>query len=193
MVPRETLKLSNQNDMLDVELNKATKADLEAELELFREIEGIEVAPTADLTNNEKRSAEVERLQKEHGIPVRLSQEFADANPDLAKVLIDNGAQIGDIVFAEEADVETAKEMETKRLAALETGNKEGDENAPTKPIARKAPEPEDLVYLGKSTVIKVVDAIAHGRSYKDVYTAHGESYRLTHEEFERDVTPRQN
>lgn len=95
-----------------IDLKKAKTADLEAELALYTEA-GIENVPAADtLKNNKDRVAAIEALQKEHGFPVKLDAEFVQENATLAKVLMDQGAAEGSIVFAEAADLETSQKLD---------------------------------------------------------------------------------
>ena len=94
-----------------VDIKKAKTAELEAELALYREA-NVPVKAAEELTNNAKRVEEIENLAKEHGYPVKLDADFIADNAVLAKHLIANGAKEGEIVFAEDADVEVVQKIE---------------------------------------------------------------------------------
>jgi hypothetical protein len=92
---------------------------------------------------------------------------------------------------------EPAKQEDTQEeITHAEESQKEEStaETSVDKPADTK-PEPvasadAELVYLNK-TVTGVNNAIINGKSYKDVSVASGETFRLTPQEFERDVAPR--
>lgn len=216
--------------MITKALADAKKAELEAELELYRE-GGIEDVATFGFTSkNSDRVAEIERLRALHGQPVKLDAEFIDSNKELAKILLGQGATEDEIVFAEDADVEQAAaldkevahrdeifkslehlgvqitpEVSTLSTDELEAKLKEVSAAAPEVKEEKKGPEgqskdsvPHDqdggqpeLVYQRK-TVIRVENTIANGTSYKDVTVATGETFRISPEEFDAEVKPRE-
>lgn len=104
--------------MLDIQkdLTKFKAAELDEELALYRSIEGVAVPPEGDetLSNVEKRAAVITSLRAEHGHPVKLDAAFLEANPTLAKILIEQGAQEDDVVLAEVADLEKAAELDAE-------------------------------------------------------------------------------
>lgn len=210
-------------------LSKAKKADLEAEVALYREA-GVETALDENLDTNAKLVEEIERLQKEHGFPVKMTEEFANDNPELAKILTAAGAAKDEVVFAEPADLEQVKAIEAEAaereeiLAELkDLGIEELDPNlktlselkeelekakanknsnggagvAPKKPTEETpADAKEDLVYFHSEnaqpvTVVSVANAIAFGKSYKDIVLVTGETLCLSPDEFNSQVKPR--
>lgn len=180
--------------MIDTKAKGLKRADLETELELYREAGTQGVAKNEDLSNVKACVEEIERLQKEVGYPVKLTQGFTEENPTLAQYLVEQGAKEDDIVFAEEADLEEVAKIEAKIKADNEAAEVEAkrlqDEAEGKKGDEVKASAP-DLVYNGK-TVVNVVSAIVHGKTYKDVYVASGECFRITPEEFTKDVKERE-
>lgn len=85
-------------------LSKMKTAELEAELDIYRSIEGVEV-PAADadeLSNNEKRAGVITALREEHGYPHTITAE------DLAKVpsLAADGLTEGEVALLSKEDVE---------------------------------------------------------------------------------------
>ena len=239
--------------MISVPLTDVKKADLEAELTLYREGGIADVAEFGFLSNNAARIAEIERLRALHGHPVKLDKEFIDENAELVAVVEASGEKLeadDSIVFFSEADVSAAEEQKALKGAdvfevtqehfdtnpffadfATKAGVKVGDKVMydPAVVISREeaiargidvsgveaghlgaglAPkkEPEapkkdatateqassepDLVYL-KKTVVRTENVLLNGKSYKDVTVATGETFRITLEEFDRDVKPR--
>lgn len=198
-----------------IDLKKAKKADLEAEIELFRAAGATDVAAAADLGTNKALVAEIERLTEANGIPVKLDAEFVAANPALAKILTAAGAGADEIVYAEEADVEEAAKLDAevverndliKQLADLglaeQADTKTTQELRDALAVAQKGTGATDtvanneLVYTpnGKGTgvtVVNVNNVIAYGKQYKDVQLVNGQTHRLTPEQFEADVAPR--
>lgn len=98
------------------DLTKCKAAELDAELDLYRAIEGMEVPPEGDeaISNVEKRAAVITKLREDHGHPIRIDAEFKEANPTLAKLLEEQGAVEGDVVLAEVADLEKAAELDAE-------------------------------------------------------------------------------
>lgn len=182
------------------DIKKAKRSELEEELDLYREAGTQGVADSDSLPNIATVKTEIERLQAEVGYPVKLTPEFIKENDTLAKFLIEQGAQEGDIVFAEDADLEEVAKIEAqikedadaKRTADEAAAvNQNAGAAAPTDPANGTVAITPDLVYQGK-TVTNVVNAIVHGKAYKDVYVASGECFRMSPDEFTKDVTPRQ-
>lgn len=211
---------------------KAKKADLEAEIELYREAlgEGNDVAALDTLKTNADKAAEVERLRKEHGSPVRVDEAFLEENKSLVALTVKAGDEltIGEIVFFGDDELAQAREADitagriaalTEEIVALKPDFEFGAEGETTvegleKVLADlKSPAGEPTPTLGRSntttrtvpvkdvaadlvyekkTVIRVSNTIAHGKSYKDVTCADGQTYRLTPEDFKRDVKPRE-
>lgn len=101
-------------------LSKANKAELEAEVALYREFPGVEIAAEADLNTNAKLIEEIEKLRAQHGYPVSLTDEFVAENPTLSKILIEAGAAAGSTVLAELADLDQAKELDTEAAVRTE-------------------------------------------------------------------------
>lgn len=85
-----------------------SKDGLEAELEQYRDFEGIDVpaADSEELSNNEKRAAVLTALREEHGTIVTLTQED-----------IDDNAAFGEEAEAGDAILLTADELETFEAA----------------------------------------------------------------------------
>lgn len=204
-----------------LDLEKAKKAELIEELGLYVKA-GIEVAKFGITASNAARVAEIKRLQGTVGIPVEITEKFAEENPELAAFYKAQGEEfkVGEIIFAEEVDFEAAKKLAAEAgvdlpptpPAPTDLGPepKEPEEPAasvggifgtvppvPTEmglmgaSMVVAAAVPAELVY-NRKTVSRVGDVIVSGRSYKDVTVASGETFRLTQEEFARDVQPRQ-
>lgn len=190
-----------------IDLLKAKKADLEAELELYRE-GGVENVPESDDVKTNKLMVEaIEELKKSEGIPVKITDEFINENPIMVQFFKDKGEDftVGEIVFVEEAEIEAvdkliqedkdAKQAEEDKIAA-ENKAKEDAEKAEKKEPAGKvegglaSAGNSELVYQGK-TVTLVQNVIVSGKTYKDVSVASGETFRLSPEEFEANVKPR--
>lgn len=202
-------------------LSKAKKPELVAEIELFRKA-GIEgVAADADLKTNAALVAEIERLTAEHGHPVELDAEFIAANPSLSKILITAGAQEGEIVFAEEADIEESAKLdaeagerarivadikelgvditddEAMQLTTDELKAKlEAAQGSAGKVAPAVAPGAELVYYHGGDkgagiTVVRVDNVVAYGKAYKDVVLVNGQTHRLTPEQYSDTVRAR--
>lgn len=179
--------------MIDVKAKGLKRADLEAELDLYREAGTQGVAENKDLSNVKACVEEIERLQKEVGYPVKITPELVAENTVLGAYLIEQGAQEGDIVFAEDADLEEVAKLEAKAKA----DNEEAEEAKRLQDEAGKGSSnttitdiQKEFVYLNK-TVISVNNAIVHGKTYKDVTVASGETFRMSPDEFAKEVTER--
>lgn len=96
------------------DLKKAKTAELEAELELYRSMGDVQVASADELTNNAKRVEEIERLQKEHGFPLVVTEEFLTENPAIADIMNDNGVKVGDTVMLSQDDLDAETKRRTK-------------------------------------------------------------------------------
>lgn len=177
--------------MIEIALKKATKDQLEAELQMYRDIDNDAiVVPAADsdeLSNTSKRIAEIERLRKEFGVPVNVTQEFIDENPALELSADD----VGSVVLLGEDELQAsqdanAKDAADKKKVEDDAANANGEDNEGTKNNVADV----ELDYL-HHRVTKVTNAIAHGKMHKDVHTADGQSFRLSFEEYNRDVKPR--
>lgn len=174
--------------MIEIPLSKASKSQLEAELQMYRDIDNDQiVVPAADaeeLSNTAKRIAVIEGLRKEWGVPVEVTDQFITENPTLAV----DSENIGKVVLMDQTDLDASAEANEKAAAAAGDTGDDSDEAAQ---MTSTNADTDDLVYLGRHKVIKVTDAIAHGRTHKDVFTADGQSYRLSDEEYQRDVKAR--
>lgn len=185
--------------MWDKPIEKWSRKELDAELELYREgeVEGVTVASDEALTNRELAAAEITRLRELVGYPHRLTQEDLDAN----KELVDEGAEVGEIVYFSQAEVDEKRAAAEKAAQEAEKGP-EGDDGTgtppPTEPGASTAPQAQvpvpvntegDLVYQGR-TVHSHQNKIINGKRYIEVNVGSA-IHTLTLEEFERDVKRR--
>lgn len=173
--------------MIEIPLSKATKDQLEAELQMYRDLnnEAIVVPSVEELSNTAKRIDEIKRLREAFGVPVQVTQEFIDANPTLDL----SGNEVGSVALLSQDELAAST---AANEAAAEKLREDAEDNAgETVNTTGDVVDAENLVYLGRMQVIKVTDAIAHGKMHKDVYTADGQSFRLSEEEYARDVKPR--
>lgn len=182
--------------------SEAKKSELIAELDLYSRA-GVEFEALPGNATNKARAELIEKLGAEHGYPVELTPEFIAENEVLAKYLLENGAQEGEIVFAEDADMEEVEKLLEAQNGAdddAEAGDGSDDENddsndeeASDEPAEVEENDEEaqpDLVYQNK-TVVSVTDVLVGGRAMKDVHVVSGETFRLSFEEFDRDVRER--
>ena len=194
--------------MIFKDITKLKRAEAEEELDLYREAGIQNVVASDDLKNVGVCIEEIQRLQKEVGYPVKLTPEFVAENDVLAKFLMENGAVEGDIVMAEDADLEEVAKIEAQLKAdadkkrqdeedAAAAENKKGEQNSgnsattgATASAGANKVQP-DLVYQGK-TVVNVANALVHGQSVKDVYVASGECFRMSQVEFDKEVKLRE-
>lgn len=220
-----------------LDLKKAKVAELEAELELYREALG-DVVPALDtLKNNPSRVEAIEALCAEHGSPVRVDADFIAENKVLidivnAKSAPEDQVKEGELVFFDLDEITEAEVREglIKKISDLvEEGPTKADFVASLSSVATDALEPlyekmkADLesqkdalepaprvasggigtspqeepsvkvehTYL-KKTVVDIHNVLVNGKVYKDVTVSSGETFRLSQEEFDRDVRVRE-
>ena len=162
-----------------------TKIELETEIAQYRGFLGVEVpaADSEELSNNEKRTAVLTALRKEHGTALTITSADIEANP----AFVEAGTKEGDVVLLE------ADELEALYAAREPAADEEGkeDEKAYDEALdtAMKPSENAELTYLGR-TVTNISNKIISGALYKEVSTG-TETFTITVAEFDRDVTPR--
>lgn len=103
----------------------------------------------------------------------------------------ENGAKEGDLVFAEQADLDEVEKIIAESNKPIEPKKADNPENAKVEPTPTTTGGTVDLVYLGK-TVVGITNVIVSGKTYKDVSVASGETFRISPEEFTNDVKPRE-
>ena len=164
-----------------IDFKKAKRAELEAELDLYRE-GGAEVskAKNEDFDTVDDCRDEIEKLQKETGQPVKLTPEFIAENKELAKVLIDSGAKEGEVVFAEEGDFEQAEALKTVPVPqdsgeAVPSVTKDEGTNS----SGAKAPKGgADFVSVQYRTGIRVFTKELHGEDFKKLAEEFAEKHK---------------
>lgn len=130
--------------MIEKSLGDATKAELEAELQLYLEAGAISADEIKALTNNASRAGVIEAFRTSVGIPRTLSAEDMKLNPDFAE----QGLKEGDVVVLppekdETPEEKVARETEEKRIederVAKEAADKlEAEEKAKAGAPSRK-------------------------------------------------------
>lgn len=120
--------------MLDKPIADCGRNELNAELDLYREALGhaVDVPSFGLMAKNADRIEAVTKLQAEHGIPVRLTPDFMQDNPALAKFLLDGGAVEGQIVFGKEADIAESVALDAKARAEADGGHQPAYEGKPS-------------------------------------------------------------
>lgn len=105
--------------MIDKPLSKRNTAELEAELDLYRSFDDIEVpaADSEELSNNGKRAAVIEALRAEHGYAWKLTQEDIESNPAFADVA---DIKVDDVLLLDAEEWEAALKAEEGPVAGEE-------------------------------------------------------------------------
>lgn len=186
-----------------IKLATANRAILDAEIELYRE-GGVEVVVPEGATNKVLVTL-IEGLIETEGTPVKIDTAFLEANKELVAVVESEGETLAvdEIIFFSKADFDAAEAQKQINAEADEPIEKDLEKDEDDKEIPQPAPATKpaaafantDLVYSeGRGTpktVVSVSNVIVAGRTYKDVVVASGETFRITTEEFNRDVNPR--
>lgn len=181
----------------NIPVEKWSKAELEAELDLYRRtrVQPIPFADSKELSNNEKRVALIKELRAKHGIPHEVTEQ--DLDPELG--LVDReGVNVGDVILLPENEEKDPQEddqgqqpgTEEKPDALAEAGRKPFVAAPEGQGIAKPAERPTVLLLDGKQ-VTDVQNQVLNGRIYKRVTTIDGTSTLLSPDEFVERVEKR--
>lgn len=144
-----------------IDLNTAKKAELDAELALYKEVN----VQIPELKTNKEKVAFITELQKEYGIPSIVTQDDIDSG------LLAKEVEVGDMIMTPlDAPEPAPEDGEPKK-----DEDKEEEEPSATKLNIK--------VYKGEA-VLETKNVIVNGRRYVDVFTTVA-SYRITPDEFE--------
>lgn len=203
-----------------VDLKAAKTVALEAELQAYRDAD-VKVAESKELKNNAARVAEIERLVKEHGILVKIDEQFLKENPTILEAAAKSGddIKVGESVFFTQEELDASNRAEASKLyideltkagvalkgtetleelvalKKLNTGSTTAGEVKPpvtkAKGAATTTKAEKPDLIYNGKTVVGITNVLFNGKSYKDVKVASGETFRLNTDEFNKDVTPR--
>jgi hypothetical protein len=102
--------------MIDKKLDRATTAELEAELELYADAGAITADEIKALTNNASRAGVIEALRESAGEPRELTEEDMKTNPEFAE----QGLTVGQIVLSLKELTPELLEAQEKEKARIE-------------------------------------------------------------------------
>jgi hypothetical protein len=152
-----------------VDLKTAKKAELDAELELYK---GVNVG-IPELKNNKEKVAFIEELQKEYGIPKVATQEDIDSG------LYAPQLEIGDTIMTS---------LEAENDATDGDDSDDEAEDAKEETTAGEAKIALGVQLFEGKVVTETRNTIVNGRRYVEVFTAET-SHLITPEEVKTKIT----